>query len=462
MAAPDDRWPLSSEARAALLRHASCVLGQRPPGLAISGATFPVDPQAVRTSRALYRFAAVIPALRHRALYAAFDRFPSRKGSAVHTAHFAATLFDHAGGGLLYVLGGNGLPPYQLEGAVEIVRYSAEASHLLERAAGYGARLAALLERLAPTLRIAHFRDPWGGVPLVERADRGYVTVYEVNGLPSIELPFAYPSIPAATLAGIAELEQRCLDGADAVITPSALTAQRLRERGVNDARLRVIPNGAELRAAPAPPPPDAPARYLLYFGALQSWQGVDTALRAFARLADLSDLGLVVCASVHERRAKPYRKLAERLGVSGRVRWHFALGEDELARWREHATLSLAPLRDCSRNSLQGCSPLKVLESMASGVPVVASDLPPIRELMRDGEHGRLVAADRPGELARVIRVLLDDPERLAAMGRAGRAHVAGGLTWEHSTRRLRDVYAALAPRDDWMANVGSGRAIA
>ena len=400
----------------------------------------------------------MLPALRHRALYAAFDRFPSRKGSAVHTDRFARTLFDHAGGGLLYVLGGNGLPPYQLEEPIEIVRYSREAEHLLERAAGYGARLAELLDTLAPTLRLAHFRDPWGGMPIVERVDRAYATVYEVNGLPSIELPFLYPSIPPSLLARIAELEQHCLERVDAVVTPSQLTARRLLDRGVEPRRLHVIPNGADIPAAPAPPPPDAPARYLLYFGALQSWQGVDTALRAFARLSDLQDLELVVCASVHERRAKPYRKLAERLGVTERVRWFHALPEDELAGWREHATLSLAPLRDCSRNSLQGCSPLKLLESMAAGVPVIASDLPPVRELMRDGEHGRLVAADRPGELARMIRVLLDYPERIAEMGAAARVHVAEHFTWEQSTRRLHEVYAALGSN----GVVSSTRAIA
>ena len=405
----------------------------------------------------------MVPALRHRALYAAFDRFPSRKGSAVHTDRFARTLFDHAGGGMLYVLGGNGLPPYQLESPVEIVRYSREAEHLLERATGFGARLSELLERLAPTLRLAHFRDPWGGLPIVEPDERPYTTVYEVNGLPSIELPFLYPAMPPSLLRQIAAFEQRCLDRADAVITPSALTAQRLLDRGVETERLHVIPNGADVPAAPAPPPPDAPARYLLYFGALQTWQGVDTALRAFARLTDLSDLELVVCASVHERRAKPYRKLAERLGVSDRVRWFHALPENELASWREHATVSLAPLRDCSRNSLQGCSPLKILESMAAGVPVVASDLPPVRELMADGEQGRLVAADRPGELARAIRVLLDYPERMAAMGAAGRAQVAERFTWERSTERLRQLYDAISPKTDWIPPVGSGtRAIA
>jgi glycosyltransferase involved in cell wall biosynthesis len=397
----------------------------------------------------------VVPALRHRALYAAFDRFPSRKGSAVHIDRFARTLFDQTGGGLLYVLGGDGLPPYQLEEPVEIVRYSHDAAHLLERAAGFGGRLAALLENL-PHLRIAHFRDPWSGLPIVERASRSYTTVYEVNGLPSIELPFLYPAVPPPTLDRIAGLEQRCLDRADLVLTPSWTTADRLIERGVDPARLRVVPNGADIPATPAPLPPDKPERYLLYFGALQPWQGVDTALRAFARLLDIGGLELVICASVHHRRAKPYRKLADRLDVASRVRWHFALPEEELAPWREHAALSLAPLRDCSRNVVQGCAPLKIIESMAAGVPVVASDLPAVRELMADGRHGRLVAPDRPGELARAIRVLLDYPERRVQMGSAARDHVRSELSWDASTGRLRELYAAAGLEPDWIPATG------
>jgi glycosyltransferase involved in cell wall biosynthesis len=381
----------------------------------------------------------VLPALPHRALYAAFDRFPSRKGSAVHIDRFARALFEHAGGGMLYVLGGDELPAYQREGNVEIVRYMREAPHVLERAAGYGERLSRLLERL-PDLRIAHFRDPWSGIGIVEHPGRRYAAVYEVNGLPSIELPFLYPAIPPAILDRVRELERRCLAAADVVITPSEVTAARL---GV---AAHVIRNGADL-PDPAPPPADVPARFLLYFGALQPWQGVDTALRALARL---DGLHLVICASVHQRRAKAHRKFAEKLGVADRVHWRFALPEAELAPYKQHALLSLAPLKDCSRNVVQGCAPLKILESLAAGTPVIASDLPAVREIMRDGEHGRLIAPDRPGELARAIRVALDHPERLRAMGAAAREHIARELTWERSVRQLRSLYAAQA---DWIA---------
>ena len=380
----------------------------------------------------------------HEALYASFDRFPSRKGSAVHIDRFARALFARAGSGLLYVLGGDGLPPYQREGEVEIVRYSRVTPNYLERALAFSARLEALLDQDGAELRLAHFRDPWSGMAVIQR---DVATVYEVNGLPSVELPYLHPGIPRGTLERIAEVEQRCLDAADAIVVPSPVIAAALERRGASPASIHVIPNGADL-PAPTARPEGAPGRYLLYFGALQPWQGLDTALRALARLTDeLEDLALVVCASVHRRKAKPYRRLAARLGVEERVHWHFALPEAELAPWREHAVASLAPLRDCSRNVAQGCAPLKVLESMASGVPVVASDLPVARQLMEDGEQGLLVPADRPGEVARAVRTLLDFPDRAAAMGAAGRTRVAERFSWDASVAALGDLYASLEP---------------
>ena len=390
----------------------------------------------------------------HEALYASFDRFPSRKGSAVHIDRFARALFARARGGLLYVLGGDGLPPYQREGEVEIVRYSRATPNYLERALAFSARLEALLDQDGAELRLAHFRDPWSGMAVIQR---DVATVYEVNGLPSVELPYLHPGIPSGTLERIAEIEQRCLDAADAIVVPSPVIAAALERRRVPATRIHVIPNGADL-PPPTPRPEGAPARYLLYFGALQPWQGLDTALRALGRLSDdLEDMALVVCASVHRRKAKPYRRLAARLGVEERVHWHFALPEAELAPWREHAVASLAPLRDCSRNVAQGCAPLKVLESMASGVPVVASDLPVVRGLMDDGGQGLLVAADRPGEIARAVRMLVDFPDRAATMGAAGRTRVAQRFSWDASVAALGDVYASLEP--GWIgASVSEG----
>ena len=313
--------------------------------------------------------------------------------------------------------------------------------NFLDRALRFGAWLRQHVERME--VRVAHFRDPWSGAPLALRP-HDYATIYEVNALPSIELPSLFPDLGPKTLEKIRRLELDCCAEADLIVTPSRTTARLLERLGVDGAKIEVIPNGADLDA-PAPRPEEAPARYILYFGAAQSWQGIDTLLRAFARLADFEDLRLVLCASRDSSAWRAYARLAERLGVAGHIVWKYELAEPELARWRQHALLSVAPLTDCERNVVQGCAPLKILESMASGTAVVASDVPPVRELIRDRENGWLVHPERPAELARAIRILLEHPARARELGEAARRTVEQRFTWERSTEALRRALVAM-----------------
>jgi glycosyltransferase involved in cell wall biosynthesis len=387
--------------------------------------------------------------LRHRALYATFDRFPAPKGAAVHIQHMAGTLFTAMGGGLLYVLGDEELPPYQQEpGNIEILRHTAAIPNFLERSLSYGRLLSQLLEQQAAGLQLCHFRDPWSGIPLLTHPQATYKTIYEVNALPSIELPMVYTRLAPRTLAKIRAQEEHCLTNADHIIVPAATTQAKLLSMGVAAERISLLPNGAEL-PPPTERPPRAPARYLLYFGALQPWQGIETLLRAFALLADFPDLWLVICSSNPPRVAKPYRKLAERLGIAERLLWFFQLSEAELAPWREHALLSLAPLTESPRNLEQGCCPLKILESMASGVPVIASDLPAVRELLRDNIDGMLVQPDRPAAFARAVRILLEYPERIREMGTNARQHVASELRWQQTTTKLAALYQRILEQE-------------
>jgi glycosyltransferase involved in cell wall biosynthesis len=381
-----------------------------------------------------------------RALYAAFDRFPSRKGAAIHIDRFARTLFDTFGGGVLSVLGGPDLPAYQVEGPVEIVRFMAEIPNFLDRAIAFGGWLARAVDRLEGSLEVAHFRDPWSGAAIALRPRR-YATVYEVNALPSIELPSLFPSAGPRTLEKIRRTELECCDAADLIVTPSQTTARMLGSLGVDEGKIAVIPNGADLDA-PAPRPEEAPESYLLYFGAAQSWQGIDTLLRAFARLADFPSLRLVFCASRASSSWRTYERLAAKLGLAERIVWRYALEEPELARWRQHALISVAPLTDSPRNVVQGCAPLKILESMASGTAVVASDVAPVRELIRDRENGWLVHPDRPAELARALRILLEHPALARQLGANARRTVEEHYTWQRSTAALRAAYLQLVQK--------------
>ena len=106
---------------------------------------------------------------------------------------------------------------------------------------------------------------------------------------------------------------------------------------------------------------------------------------------------------------------------------------------------MCVAPLARGPRNESQGCCPLKIVEAMACGTPVVASDLPAIREMIDHGIDGMLAAPDSPRALAHILDRLMGDRtmrDRLAsrAYEKARRFFMA-----DLFSERLGAVYTSL-----------------
>lgn len=376
------------------------------------------------------------------ALYSAFDLYPSSKGAATHIHQMSKALFEHFGSGYLYVLGNERLPSFQDEGNIKIYRYNEPIPNYLKRAEAFGIRLSMLLESNPPA-ELAHFRDIWSGLAIL-KPDRKYKTVFEVNALMSIELPYRYPYLSKKSLLKIKDIERFCLQNSDIIICPSNSIRENLLKFSVDASKIRVVTNGAELDVECADIQ-DLPEDYLLYFGALQTWQGVDDLIKAFAGLKDYENLRLVICSSNRPSYSKPYRKLAEKLDVAEKIIWKYQLPKEELNACIKSAKFSVAPLKETERNLLQGFSPLKVFESMAVGTAVLATDLPSVREIITDKENGRLVRAERPAELSRMIRFMLDYPEYTAELGRKGRLTVENKFSWGQKNQELKDIYSNL-----------------
>jgi len=377
-----------------------------------------------------------------KSLYAAFDLYPSSKGAATHIHHMSKALFQFFGSGYLYVLGNERLPVYQNEENVEIFRFNELIPNYLQRAETYGIQLASFISE-RKNLELVHFRDIWSGLAILV-PDRKYKTVFEVNALMSIELPYRYPFLSKQTLEKIKEIENFCLQTSDQLICPSNSIKENLIKLQIPGDKIKVISNGADLEME-CIEVPNKPSNYIIYFGALQHWQGVDDLIKAFAGLKDFSDLKLVICSSNRPSYSKPYRKLAEKLNVDQNIIWNYQLAKEELYDWVKHARLSVAPMKDTERNLLQGFSPLKVFESMALKTPVVGTDLPSIREIITDKENGRLVRPDRPAELSRVIRFMLDYPDYTAKLGQNGRLTIENNFSWAQKTTELHDIYSKL-----------------
>ena len=387
--------------------------------------------------------------MQHTVLYSAFDVHPSAKGASTHITHFSKALFDFGGGGWLNVMADENLPLHEVNTTnnTEITRFLGDIPNYLLRAQAF---TDALLEKLflQNNLQICHFRDIWSGLAILSNPHKNittYKTIFEVNGLPSIELPYRYPNLSNQTLEKIIILEDFCLNNCDKIIVPSLEISKKLISRNISKEKITVIPNGADLQKL-RPRPVNAPEKYIIYFGALQSWQGIDTLLQSFALISPIfEDLKLVICSANKPRQVKNYHKLAEKLHLSEKIIWKYQLPKRILAGWVSNALFSVAPLKECSRNLEQGCSPLKILESMALATPVIASDIPAVKEIISNEQIGALIRADRPAILARMMQKWLENDTQTQEIGKKARIFIGQNFSWKVQTAILTKVYQDL-----------------
>ena len=297
-------------------------------------------------------------------------------------------------------------------------------------------------------LDVVQFRSIFEGLPLLRLWPRPLL-IFEVNGLPSIELKHRYPRVvdDRDLMRKLMLQEQACLEAADRIVTPSAVTARYLSgARGVDPAKIRVIPNGVDTALfRPGERNADGGAIDLLYFGTLSSWQGVDLAVRATAHLCAETPARLTVLGVGNNRQRELLTALAAKLGIAAQVEIRPPVEQAQVAEALGRAFAVLAPLPINDRNTKQGCCPLKILEGMAAGVPVIASDLPVTREL---GEHGSHLLLVKPGSVDQIARAVLDlhaDPDLWRRLAVGGRDHILRHYTWERAGAALAAVYEEL-----------------
>ncbi len=231
---------------------------------------------------------------------------------------------------------------------------------------------------------------------------------------------------------------------ADRTIAVSEAVARALRRRLHPGARLRVVPNGIALERVDAPLPPAelAAARAALgdpggrpVVAIVSRLKDQHVVLQALSRLQRGV---LVVCVGTEPD--DRLQALARALPARHRVVF-VPLGERALAFYHL-ATLAALPSR------MEGLSQ-SLLEAMALGLPVVASDAGGNSDLVRSGETGLLVPPLDPAAWAEALERLLGDGGQARRLAQAGRALVRREFTLERTGERTEAVYReALARR--------------
>jgi phosphatidylinositol alpha-mannosyltransferase len=197
---------------------------------------------------------------------------------------------------------------------------------------------------------------------------------------------------------------------------------------------LRVIPNGCDVdlfgKASPLDGLPSG--RRMLWVGRLDEQKGFPVAVRAFDRLAaEFPDLTFLVVGEGRDRAAVSTLPT----GPRSRVLMAGAVPHDELPAYMAGADVFLAPALG------QESFGIVLVEAMAAGIPVVASDIAGYREVVRRDVDGILVPPGDHAALAEGVRRVLSDPALAARLREAGRSR-AERFRWSAVTDEIEAAY--------------------
>lgn len=287
--------------------------------------------------------------------------------------------------------------------------------------------------RFRPDILHVYFAVPTGPVGLAAKALTGTPYLLSLRGG---DVPGFLPETLGAMHRLTAPLARRVWDEA-AVVVANSQGLQELAQRNQPRRRVEMVPNGIDLEAFA--PPQDARrdgVLRLLFAGRLVEQKGVRYLLEALPAVMAQSGerVELAVLGSGPAEQA--LRQLTQRLALEDRVRFLGWASREAMPQHYHNADIFVFP-------SFEEGMPNAVLEAMASGLPVVATDIYGIRPLVAHGQNGLLAPPGDAPALARALTALAQDRGLRIRMGACSRAR-ASDFGWEQTAR----AYLALSER--------------
>ena len=286
-----------------------------------------------------------------------------------------------------------------------------------------------LTRRWRPDVSIAFFGIPCGpvaytlkaicGIPYILSLRGGDVPGFQPYDLaryhrlmkPAIRFLWRQAACVVANSQGLRDLAQSTEPAMTIYVIPNGIDVERFRPEGLPDR--------------------NTPVR-LLYVGRLTYQKGLDVFIQALRRLDSKIQFEVELVGDGNARR--PLERMAREFGLVDRL--HFAgwLDRTEVPQRYQLADIFVLPSRD------EGMANV-ILEAMASGLPVIATDVAGSRELVRHGKTGLLIPRENPVALAQAITDLATDAQERAHMGQAGRRLAEEHYGW----RSMAEIYFSL-----------------
>jgi glycosyltransferase involved in cell wall biosynthesis len=214
---------------------------------------------------------------------------------------------------------------------------------------------------------------------------------------------------------------------------------------GARSAQLQTISMGVDTRTLFVPSPDTARAENeLLFVGRLVEKKGIEYLLDAMPEIAkQLPKTRLSIVGSGPLEDA--LKAKVHRLGIADTVTFLSAVSNSQLPECYRRATIFVAPSVVTTQGDQEGLG-LVLVEALACECPVVASDLPAIRDVVIDGVTGLCVPERSPAALAKAILNLLTKSDLRSQLATNGRRHVARHFDWDVAATRFECLIRELS----------------
>jgi glycosyltransferase involved in cell wall biosynthesis len=233
------------------------------------------------------------------------------------------------------------------------------------------------------------------------------------------------------------------LSAAEAVITVSEFNLDYLRRNYVATAPLRRVYNGLNLAHFPYASPLDRPRR-IVAVGRLVEKKGFGDLLKACAILSRRRanfQCELIGAGPMEEK----LRAMVVSLGIEEYVSLLGPRPQGEVVKHVQAGAVFAAPCKIAGDGNRDGL-PTVLLEAMALGTPVVATDVTGIPEVLSHGKTGLMISQSDPSGLADMLEQLLDRPQLRVRLAQEARHRIEENFDVRHNSALIRSIYGSMA----------------
>lgn len=316
-------------------------------------------------------------------------------------------------------------------------------------------RLSELVPRVKPDVLHAH-SPVLNAIPALRVGRRlGIPVVYEIRAFwEDAAVDHGTTNEGSLRYRATRALETWALKRVDHAFTICAGLRADILARGIAADKVTVIPNAVDVENFQLSGEADPQLRRELglescttigFVGSFYAYEGLDLLLEAFRALAaERPELRLLLVGGGPQE--QNLKAQANRFGLADKVVFTGRVPHSEVSRYYDQIDLLAYPRHSMRLTEL--VTPLKPLEAMAQGRLFVASDVGGHKELIRDGETGKLFRAGSAEALSVAIREMLDHRAQWPAMRAAGRHFVEEVRNWKNSVANYVAVYERLEKR--------------